>query len=155
MIERENNLSGYFCIITSENITAKEALLLYKNRDASEKLFRGDKSYLGNKSLRIYGDSAAESKIFIEFIALIIRNRIYNCLKDEWMKLEKRPNYMTVPEAMKELEKIEMVRLTDNKYRLDHAVTATQKTILKAFGMDASIIKYYATEIGKILKEAK
>lgn len=62
---------------------------------------------------------------------------------------------MTVPEAMKELEKIEMVRLTDNKYRLDHAVTATQKTILKAFGMDASIIKYYATEIGKILKEAK
>ena len=155
VIERENNLSGYFYIITSENITAKEALLLYKNRDASEKLFRGDKSYLGNKSLRIYGDSAAESKIFIEFIALIIRNRIYNCLKDEWMKLEKRPNYMTVPEAMKELEKIEMVRLTDNKYRLDHAVTATQKTILKAFGMDASIIKYYATEIGKILKEAK
>ena len=53
------------------------------------------------------------------------------------------------------LEKIEMVRLTDNRYRLDHAVTATQKTILKAFGMDANIIKYYATEIGKILKEAK
>lgn len=155
VIERENNLSGYFCIITSENMTAKEALLLYKNRDASEKLFRGDKSYLGDKSLRIYGDSAAESKIFIEFIALIIRNRIYNCLKDEWMKLEKRPNYMTVPAAMKELEKIEMVRLTDNRYRLDHAVTATQKTILKAFGMDANIIKYYATEIGKILKEAK
>ena len=155
VIERENNLSGYFCIITSENMTAKEALLLYKNRDASEKLFRGDKSYLGDKSLRIYGDSAAEAKIFIEFIALIIRNRIYNCLKDEWMKLEKRPNYMTVPAAMKELEKIEMVRLTDNRYRLDHAVTATQKTILKAFGMDANIIKYYATEIGKILKEAK
>ena len=155
VIERENNLSGYFCIITSENMTAKEALLLYKNRDASEKLFRGDKSYLGDKSLRIYGDSAAESKIFIEFIALIIRNRIYNCLKDEWMKLEKRPNYMTVPAAMKELEKIEMVRLTDNRYRLDHAVTATQKTILKAFGMDANIIKYHANEIGKILKEAK
>ena len=116
---------------------------------------RGDKSYLGDKSLRIYGDSAAESKIFIEFLALIIRNRIYNCLKEEWIKLEKRPNYMTVPAAIKELEKIEMVRLTDNKYRLDHAVTATQKTILKAFGMDADMIKYYATEISKILKAAK
>lgn len=155
VIERENSLSGYFCIITSEHMTAKEALLLYKNRDASEKLFRGDKSYLGDKSLRIYGDSAAESKIFIEFLALIIRNRIYNCLKEEWIKLEKRPNYMTVPAAIKELEKIEMVRLTDNKYRLDHAVTATQKTILKAFGMDADMIKYYAAEISKILKEAK
>ena len=155
MIEHENSLSGYFCIITSENMTAKEALLLYKNRDASEKLFRGDKSYLGDKALRVYGDSAAESKIFIEFLALVIRNRIYNCLKDEWIKLEKRPNYMTVPAALKELEKIEMVRLTDNKYRMDHAVTATQKVILKAFGMDANLIKHYAAEIGEILKEAK
>ena len=62
---------------------------------------------------------------------------------------------MTVPAAIKELEKIEMVRLTDNKYRLDHAVTAAQKTILKAFGMDADMIKYYAAEISQILKEAK
>ena len=29
---------------------AKEALLLYKNRDDSKKLFRGDKSYLGEKT---------------------------------------------------------------------------------------------------------
>ncbi len=63
---------------------------------------------------------------------------------------------MTVPAAIRELEKIEMVRLTDNKYRLDHhAVTATQKTILKAFGMDANVIKHYAAEISRILKEAK
>lgn len=155
VIELENDLSGYFCIITSEKMTAKAALNLYKSRDTSEKLFRGDKSYLGDKSLRIYGDSATESKIFIEFLALIIRNRMYNCLKDELMKLDSRPNYMTVPAAIRELEKIEMVRLTDNKYRLDHAVTATQKTILKAFEMDAPLIKYYAEEISKILKGVK
>ncbi len=136
-------------------MTAKEALNLYKSRDTSEKLFRGDKSYLGDKSLRVYGDSAAESKIFIEFIVLIIRNRIYNALKDKMKKLEKRPNFMTVPAALKELEKIEMVRLTDNRYRLDHAVTATQKTILKAFDMDANVIKYQAQEISRILKEEK
>lgn len=155
MIELENNLSGYFCIITSEKMTAKETLNLYKSRDTSEKLFRGDKFYLGDKSLRIYGDSAAESKIFIEFLALIVRNRMYNCLKDEMRKLDSRPNYMTVPAAIRELEKIEMVRLTDNRYRLDHAVTATQKTILKAFGMDVPLIKYYAEEIGKILEGVK
>lgn len=155
VIEKENDLSGYFCIITSEKMTAKEALTLYKSRDTSEKMFRGDKSYLGNKSLRIYGDSAAESKIFIEFLALIVRNKIYNCLKDELKNLDTRPNFMTVPAAIRELEKIELVRLTDNRYRLDHAVTATQKTILKAFGMDASLIKYYAAEISKILREGK
>lgn len=148
------NNSG-FCIITSEKMSAKDALNLYKSRDTSEKLFRGDKSYLGDKSLRVYGDSAAESKIFIEFIALVIRNRIYCDLKEEMVKLEKRPNYMTVPAALRELEKIEMVRLADNSYHLDHAVTATQKTILKAFGMDANKIKYEAKGISKILKEAK
>jgi hypothetical protein len=155
VIEKEISLSGYFCIITSEKMTAKDALHLYKSRDTSEKLFRGDKSYLGDKSLRIYGDSAAESKIFIEFLALIIRNRIYTRLKDEMLKLDKRPNYMTVPAAIRELEKIEMVRLTDNQYRLDHAVTATQKTILKAFGLDAHVVKHDAKDIGEQLKEAR
>lgn len=48
-----------------------------------------------------------------------------------------------------------MIRGFDQKYRLDHAVTATQKTILKAFGMDTELIKYYAEEISKTLKGVK
>ena len=48
VINREISLCGYIAIITSEKMTAREALLLYKSRDGSEKLFRGDKSYLGN-----------------------------------------------------------------------------------------------------------
>ena len=158
VIEREMDLCGYFVIVTSEKMTAKEAINLYKSRDASEKLFRGDKSYLGNKSLRVYTNESASAKIFVEFIALIIRNKIYTCLKDERNNLDKNPNYMTVPAAIKELEKIEMVRQLDNVYRLDHAVTAVQKTILRAFGMDAETIKDEAVEISeqidhKVIKE--
>ncbi len=44
-------------------MTAAEALELYKSRDASEKLFRGDKSYLGNKSYRVYTDESVSAKI--------------------------------------------------------------------------------------------
>lgn len=152
IIENEIDLCGYFCIITSEKMTAKEALNLYKSRDASEKLFRGDKSYLGNKSLRVYSEESASAKIFIEFIALIVRCKIYTCLKEEMKNLDKRPNYMTVPAALKELEKIEMVRQLDNVYRLDHAVTAVQKKILRAFGIDVAYIKYRASEISEKLK---
>ena len=154
VIESEINLCGYFCIITSDKMTAKEAINLYKSRDVSEKLFRGDKSYLGNRSLRVYSDESASAKIFIEFIALIIRSRIYTGLKEGMKNLDKRPNFMTVPAAIKELEKIEMVRQLDNVYRLEHAVTATQKTILKAFGIDTTYVKYKATEISKVLKNA-
>ena len=53
VIEEELKMCGYFCIITSTEMSAKEALDLYKSRDASEKLFKADKSFLGNRSLRV------------------------------------------------------------------------------------------------------
>ena len=152
-IQQEINLCGYFVIITSKKMTAGEALELYKSRDASEKLFRGDKSYLGNKSLRVQSDEAAGAKILIEFIALIVRCRIYTLLKDEMDRLKKSPNYMTVPAAIRELEKIEMLRQTDGVYRMDHAVTATQKAILRAFDIDAEYVRREAGKLSKILAE--
>ena len=151
VVERELDLAGYFCIITSEKMSAKEAIELYKSRDTSEKLFRGDKSYLGNRSIRVYSEESARAKIFVEFVAMILRCKMYTKLKEEMKNLEKKPNYMTVPAALKELEKIEMVRQLDNVYRLDHAVTANQKVILKAFGMDANHIKNFASELSKEL----
>ena len=155
VVERELDLAGYFCIVTSEKMSAKEAIELYKSRDVSEKLFRGDKSYLGNKSIRVYSEESARAKIFVEFVAMIVRCKMYIKLKEEMKKLDKKPNYMTVPAAIKELEKIEMVRQLDNIYRLDHAVTANQKVILKAFGLDANSIKYFASELSKELKKAE
>ena len=47
---------------------------------------------------------------------------------------------MTVPAAIRELEKIEMLKGADNEYNLDYVVTATQKTIFGAFGMTAENI---------------
>lgn len=61
---------------------------------------------------------------------------------------------MTVPAAIKELEKIEMTRQTANIYRLDHVVTAKQKKILKAFGMSEGSINYRAGEISNTLRKA-
>ena len=152
VIERELRLCGYFVIITSQKMTAGEAIDLYRSRDASEKLFRGDKSYLGNKSIRVYSDESVSAKIFIEFVALIIRNRIYTKLRDEVERLGKDPNFMTVPAAIKELEKIEIIRGLDLVYRLDHAVTATQKTILSAFDMDVKYVQDKAKRISEQIR---
>ena len=151
--ERHINLCGYFVIVTSENMKAKEALHIYKSRDFSEKAFRGDKSYLGDRSMRTHSTESTSAKIFVEFVAMIIRNKIYTDLIDETKRLGKKPNYMTVPAALKELEKIELTRQTDNIYRLDHAVTANQKKILKAFGMTEKNIEYRSEWISEILKK--
>ena len=152
VVEAETNLQGYFVLITSDEMTAEQALRRYHSRDTSEKLFRADKSFLENHSFRVHSNESVAAKIFVAFIALIIRNRIFNALQDEMKILGTKPNYMTVPAALRELEKIEMVRLTDNIYRQDHAVTKTQKTILKAFGMDANYIGYRAEKLQQELK---
>ena len=156
VINEEIRLCGYFVIITSEKMTAAQALELYKSRDASEKLFRGDKSYLGNKSFRVHTSESVHAKIFIEFVALIVRSRFYTCLKEQMQKNGKK-NYMTVPAAIRELEKIELIRQSDREYRMDYAVTATQKEILKAFNMTAANIRTQASvmneDLMKIEKE--
>ena len=66
-------------------------------------------------------------------------------------RLDKKPNFMTVPAALKELEKIEMLKGADNEYNLDYAITATQKTILNAFGMTADNIHRQAAALSSDL----
>ncbi|MGM9787559.1 MAG: transposase [Candidatus Cryptobacteroides sp.] len=126
---------GYFCIVTTDEMSAKDALLLYKNRDASEKLFLADKSFLGARTMRVQSGASADTKFFIEFIALIIRSRIYSLIKELSVSIGKRLNYFNVPSFLDELEKIELLRLPDGMYRLDHAITKTQRQMLSAFGI--------------------
>ena len=151
-INEEILLCGYFVIITSEKMTAKEAIRLYKGRDVTEKLFRGDKSYLGNKSMRVYSNEALNSKLFIEFVALILRNKMYRLLKENQSVLEQKNNYMTVPASIRELDKIEMICVAGDTYKLDHAITSTQKQILKAYDIDSNYIKKATEEITNKLR---
>ena len=130
VIEQELAYCGCFCIVTSEKMSAKDTLEIYKSRDENEKLFRGD------KSMRVCTDERTSSKIFIEFVALIIRCRLYTYIRDAFKNESSKPNYATVPAAIRELEKMEMSRGYDGVYRLGHAVTRRQKDILRCFGMD-------------------
>ena len=155
VIERELKLCGYFAIVTSRKMTAKDDLLLYKSRDTSEKLFCSDKSFLGNRTLRVSSSNTFEGKVFIAFIALIIRCKIYTQLRKRKAEMINRPNFMTVPAALRELEKIELIRQPGGNYKLDHAITATQKTILGAFGIDEADAKARALAIGKELMHAE
>ena len=155
VIEQELRLCGYFCIITSEKMTASQALIQYKGRDISEKLFRSDKTFIGSRSERVQSSESMSSKIFVEFVALIVRNRIYNLLKEQMIRMETKQKFMTVPAALRELEKIEMVRRNGGKYKLDHAVTKTQKIILSSFGLDEDNISASAEEISKQLASSQ
>ena len=90
-------------------------------------------------------------RIYFEFIALIVRNRIYNLLKDALLRFDSWPNYMSVLAALQELEKIEMIRRSNGQYRMDYTVSKIQKVILNAFGMDENDIRSTPAEISGLL----
>lgn len=135
LIQKEHEVCGYFCLVSSKKMTAQEAYRLYRGRDVSEKLFRADKTFLGSSAQRIHSNEALQAKLFVEFIALIIRNRFFNLLKEQMERLKTKRNTMTVPGAIRELDKMEMTRRNGKHYLLDHAMTKTQKMILQSFGL--------------------
>lgn len=155
VVEDELNLCGYFCIISSAEMTAREALDLYKSRDASEKLFRADKTFLGCRTERVQSEEGLGGKLLIGFVSLIIRNRMYTKIKDAAEEMDSTPNFMNVAAAIRELEKIEMLRGADGIYRLDHAVTKAQRMILKAFDINTNDVKIKADEISEQLKPSR
>ncbi|MCF0114446.1 MAG: IS1634 family transposase [Erysipelotrichaceae bacterium] len=135
---------GYFAIITSEEMSAAEALDRYRDRDAVEKVFRMDKSYLGNDVFRVHSDEKLEGKVFISFIALILRNNILQ--KSKELKKINRKEY-TVPMIVREIDRLRVTKLSDNRYHLRYNLTAKQKKILKAFEAEE---KEYLTFANKV-----
>ena len=133
-------------------MTAEQVLVKYKGKDISEKLFIADKSFIGSKSMRAHSSEAMSAKLFLEFVTLIVRNRMYNLLKEEMLRIETSPNYLIVPAAIRELEKIKIVRYNGEKYKLDYAVTKKQKDILAAFGMNAEYVIQKSNKISELLQ---
>lgn len=127
--------AGYFVIITSKNISAKEALDIYRDRDAVEKIFRMEKSYLGYDVFRVHTEAKLESKVFISFIALIIRNEIHQRLKPLYKKNRKEN---TVPKVIRQYERMGLTKLSDNKYHQRYSLTNRQKKLIEIVGYKES-----------------
>ena len=150
-IEEHLGLCGYFAIVTSEPMDAKTAYKIYSNRDGSEKLFCFGKSFIGGNSYRIHSDAALRGKMFIEFIALILRSRMYSLLKDELLSQGKSCKYLNVPAAIRELEKIRITRAPNGSYRLLYGLTKAQKQILSVFGISIQDLIKTSIDVSNIL----
>lgn len=130
-IQKEIDGLGYFTLVTSEKMTAEEALDIYRNRDNVEKVFRMIKTELDCEKYRVHSTESLKSKTFLVFIAAIIRNEIFRKTKEYRMGNRK---YGTVSAIIKELDKIECTRGTNHKYTRRYVLTSKQKRILKCFG---------------------
>ena len=151
IIQKEMDKLGYFVLITSEKMSAAEALSRYRDRDAVEKLFRTIKSLLGMDTFRVHGTESMEGKCFLAFLASIVWNEMY-CAMKPLKKEEKDRKHYTVPAMMKEMEKIFVTKNDKGNYRRKYALTARQKKILKAFGLEEKALDSYIRKISPALK---
>ncbi len=143
-IRKKIDRAGFFCLVSSTEMTAEEALDIYRDRDAVEKIFRMQKSSLGNDVFRVHSTASLESKLFVSFIALILRNEVHHGLKELYKKNRKE---YTVPKALREYEKMYIVKLSDNQYHIRYRLTNKQKTLLKAIGQTEEQYNKFARQI--------
>ena len=123
---------------------ASEALDIYSDRDSIEKMFRALKSGMEFDHAGVQSRMSLESKVFLTFIASIIRNEIFQGTKE--LRLEDRENY-TVPAVLKTLDMMEATKNTrTGRYVRRYASTKKQKKILEAF-------KFKEGKVDQLLEE--
>jgi transposase len=130
---------------------ASEALSRYRDSDAEETLFRTIKSLLGMDTFRVHSTESVEGKCFLSFLAAIIWNEMYLAMKP-LKKEEKDRKHYTVPAMMKEMEKVFVTKDAKGNYRKKYALTARQKKILKAFGLEEKNLDSYIRKLSPSLK---
>ena len=63
---------GFFCLTSSENLTLKEALILYREKDSVEKIMHSLKNEINIKPLRVWSDNSIYGALLIGYLAHLI-----------------------------------------------------------------------------------
>jgi len=67
-----NGREGFFCIISSKNLTLEEALATYRKKDIIEKLINSLKNEIEIKPLRVWSNNSIYGALIVGFIAQLI-----------------------------------------------------------------------------------
>lgn len=63
---------GFFCLMSSQNLTLKEALTIYRKKDSVEKIMHSLKNEINIKPLRVWSDNSIYGALLIGYLAHLI-----------------------------------------------------------------------------------
>ena len=89
VITEELKYMGFFTIVTSENMSASDALYTYLTRNCAERVFQDEKSGLGFYSYRVHTQEALYAKAHVVFLSEIVKNDIYQKTRSLYKKKSK------------------------------------------------------------------
>ncbi|MDR2971791.1 MAG: transposase [Bacteroidales bacterium] len=120
--------TGFFILLSNdESLNSTEVLQIYRGKDVIEKNFDQLKNGLDFKRLRTHLNATTDGKVFVAFIALILRSYMLNKIKQH-----EQIKHITLEKALRELRKIKVLSFEDYTRTL-LPLTKLQKTILDAF----------------------
>ena len=130
-INRERQKCGIYILISSEALTAQQAIDAYAKRDCVEKAFEALKSHLGMDKIGVTTEEAMHGKGLIWFIASILYSLLFNGTSALRVTDKK---HFTVPTMVDELEAIKADKNLDkNRYERRYKLTKRQSEILNSW----------------------
>jgi transposase len=132
IIDTELKHAGWMILISNHISGAREALLIYREKDVVEKGFMRFKNSLDLGRLRVHRENSMQNKTFVSFLALILLSQIHKVMLDQ--ELYKK---MTTKKLLVTLSKLRVQKI--NGTRILFPLTKEQKSIYKAFGVEEPV----------------
>jgi len=120
--------SGWLVTLSNHIEDPTKAIFIYRSKDVVEKGFQAMKTQLDLRRLRVHSDIGMQNKVFVCFIALIIRCRIHRTMLENGLYMK-----MTMTKLILTLEKLKVQYISGN--RILFPLTKEQKQIFDAFGI--------------------
>ena len=129
--------AGFFCILTNVKTDSGELLELYRRKDVVENCFDDLKNTLDMKRLRIHSSATMDSRLFIQFIALILISKTRSIAAVA--KQNKEMRYLTVREIMEAMECIVRITYSGRYGSTISEIAPLQQDIITAFNLELEL----------------
>lgn len=122
--------AGFFCILTNMKTDSSELLEIYRRKEVVENCFDDLKNGLDMRRLRAHSSEAMDSRLFIQFLALVLISRIRMIAKESTDL-----RYMTIREIMEAMETIVRITYSGRYGSTLSEIGPLQQKIIDAFGL--------------------
>lgn len=125
-----NRYAGFFCIMSNKIKDTEEALRVYRAKDMVENNFDDLKNHLDMKRLRVHTAAAMDSRLFLQFLALVYLTSIREKIKED-----KILKHLTAREVLEEIETLTKITYSNRYGKIYTETTPLEKRIMEVFGI--------------------
>jgi len=123
--------AGFQVLLSTKFKDPMEALKVYREKDVVEKCFDDLKNELDMSRLRVHNACRMQSRLFIQFIALILLSQVRKVIREKMPK-----SGYTAKGLMMEMESLTTIHYSGKYNNKLAEITKAQREILAAFGVE-------------------